>query len=132
MERNLRPRNTKEESSTSVLSLLKYLLFSYIFSGVLLLILALWLYRFGLSEKTVSIVITAIYLIATFLAGWLSGKKMGSRRFLWGLLVGCAYFIILAMLSLLINHSIGDLTSSFLSTLLLCAGGGMMGGMMSK
>ena len=131
MERKLRPRKTQEEKSAGILDLLKYLLFSYVITGIVLLLMAFVLYRFGLTEKIVSIVMILLYIAASFLAGNLAGKKMGSRRFLWGLLMGTAYFLVLVILSLVVNHSIGDLTSSFFPTLLLCAGGGMLGGMLS-
>ncbi len=131
MERKLRPRNTQEKKSAGILDLLKYLLFSYIITGVILLLMALVLYRFGLTEKIVSIAMIVLYISASFLAGYLAGRKMGSRRFLWGLLMGAAYFLVLVLLSLTVNHSVGNITSSFFTTLLLCACGGMLGGMLS-
>ena len=131
MEKKLRPRSTNEESGVPVIFLLKSLLFSYILTGGLLLLLALLLYRFSLPEKIVSISIIVIYVGATFLAGFLTGKKMKSRKFLWGLAMGSAYFLVLVIVSLVVNHSVGDLSDSFLTTLVLCAGGGMLGGMLS-
>lgn len=132
MEKKLRPRNTNEEKKgMGIFSVIKYLLFSYILTGLLLLILAFLLYRFRLSEKIVAAAIIAVYLTATFLAGFFTGKQAENRKFLWGLLQGGAYFLILAVLSLAVNHSLGDLTHSFLTTFLLCAGGGMLGGMLS-
>ena len=83
--------------------ILKCLLISYLMTTGFLLLLALMLYRFGLSEKIVSICIIAIYIIVTFLAGFLAGKREGSRKFLWGLLMGSLYFLILIIVSLVIN-----------------------------
>ena len=68
--------------------ILKCLLLSYLLTTGLLLLLALMLYRFGLSEKIVSVCIVAIYIIVTFFAGFLTGKREGSRKYLWGLLLG--------------------------------------------
>lgn len=129
MEKRMRPKNTNEEG-IPVIFLLKCLLFSYILTGGLLLLLALFLYRFGLSEKMVSIAIIAIYVAATFLAGLIAGKRMQSRKFLWGLLEGSAYFLVLVAVSLIVNHSISDVANGFFTTLILCAGGGMLGGML--
>ena len=131
MEKKPRPRNTSEESGIPVIFLLKSLLFSYILTGGLLLLLALLLYRFGLSEKIVSVCIIVIYVGATFFAGFLTGKKMKNRKFLWGLVMGGAYFLVLVVVSLAVNRSVGELSDSFLTTLVLCAGGGMLGGMVS-
>ena len=47
----------KEIRSSNILFLLKCLLFSYILTGGFLLLLALFLYKFQLSEKVVSIAI---------------------------------------------------------------------------
>ena len=111
--------------------ILKCLLISYLMTTGFLLLLALMLYRFGLSEKIVSICIIAIYIIVTFLAGFLAGKREGSRKFLWGLLMGSMYFLILIIVSLVINRGLTGLSGIFFTVLVLCAGSGMLGGMVS-
>lgn len=111
--------------------IMKSLLISYLLTAGLLLLLSLFLYRFHLSEKTVSLCITGIYILVTFLAGFLAGKKEGSRKFLWGLLMGCLYFLLLTLVSLLVNHGLSGLTSHFFTVLVLCSGSGMLGGMVS-
>lgn len=121
----------KEIRSSNILFLLKCLLFSYILTGGFLLQLALFLYKFQLSEKIVSIAIIVIYVIAVFFAGFMTGKRMGSRKFLWGLAVGLAYFAVMALISLAVNHEFKDLGTHFFTTLSICAAGGMLGGMLS-
>lgn len=110
---------------------LKSLLFSYILTGVLLALLAFGLYRFGLSEKIVSVAIIVIYVAATFFGGFVAGKRMGNRRFFWGLMMGSAYFLILAAVSFCAGKGDIQVGNSFFTTLVLCAGGGMLGGMLS-
>ncbi len=68
---------------TPVIFLLKSLLFSYILTGALLVILAFLLYKLNLSEKIVSAAIIVIYVAATFFAGFMTGKKIRNRRFCW-------------------------------------------------
>ena len=111
--------------------MLKTLLFSYILTGVLLALLAFFLYKLGLGEKAVSVAITVIYVACTFFAGLIAGKKLKSRRFLWGLLMGGAYFLVLALVSLVAGGGDMGVGNSFFTTLVLCAGGGMLGGMIS-
>lgn len=111
--------------------LLLTLLFSYILTGILLAFLAFFLYKLGLGEKVVSVAIVVIYVACTFLAGLVAGKKMKSRRFLWGLLIGGAYFLVLAVVSLVAGKGDMGLGNRFFTTLVLCAGGGMLGGMVS-
>ena len=103
-----------------VLFLLKSLLFSYILTGGLLLLLALLLYKAGLSQKVVSICIIVIYVLATFFAGFITGKKLKNRKFLWGALMGAMYFLVLAVISLIVNRQPGILSTSFVTTLVLC------------
>ena len=110
--------------------ILKCLLLSYLLTTGLLLLLALMLYRFGLSEKIVSVCIVAIYIIVTFFAGFLTGKREGSRKYLWGLLLGSLYFIVLLIVSLIVNHGMSA-SGNFFTVLILCAGSCMLGGMVS-
>ena len=110
--------------------LLKSLLFSYILTAAALAVLAFLLYKLDLSEKVVSIAIIVIYVGATFFAGVVTGKKMESRKFLWGLSMGAAYFLILAAVSLCVGKGNIEVGNSFATTLVLRAGGGMLGGML--
>ena len=109
----------------------KCLLAAYLLTGGALLLLALLLYRFQLSGQAVNIGIVVIYTAAAFLAGFFAGKGTGERRFFWGLLAGTLYFVLLALLTLLVNHGFKDLGNHFFTTLMICAGSGMLGGMLS-
>lgn len=111
--------------------ILKCLLLSYLLTTGLLLLLALLLYRFNLTEKVVSACIVGIYILVTFLAGFLAGKREGNRKFLWGLLLGGLYFLILIMISLIVNQGMGEVAGNFFTVLILCCGSGMLGGMLS-
>lgn len=111
------------------LGYLIFLLLSYVLTGILLLLLAFLLYRFQLSGKTVAAGVIVIYIVSTFFGGFLAGKKAKSRKYLWGLLMGVGYFVILAALSFLTNSASGGV--GFVTSFLLCAGGGMLGGMVS-
>lgn len=64
--------------------LVKCLLASYVLTLLLLCLLALLLYKLHLTEGMVTIAISAIYVVTTFTAGFLAGKKMERRKFLWG------------------------------------------------
>lgn len=110
---------------------LKCLLFSYIITGLLLMLLALLLYRLKLSEQIVSIGIILIYVAAAFFAGFVTGKKTKEKKFLWGLFMGTAYFLVLTGVSFAVNRNVSDLSGSFGTTFLICAGSGMLGGMLS-
>lgn len=127
----IREKN-EQLGSDRVVHILKALLVSYVLTGGLLLLLALLLYRFSLSESIVSISIIAIYVVASFIAGSLAGNKMEARKFMWGLLMGVLYFLILVVVSLVVNHSLKDVATNFFTVFILCAAGGMLGGMKSN
>ena len=130
-ERNVERMNRKEAGNATILFLLKCLLLSYVLTGACLMLLALLLYKLRLSEQIVSIAIIVIYVAAVFLAGFLAGKRMKSRKFLWGLMLGLAYFAVMVLVSLAVNHSLKGLDTHFFTTLVICGAGGMLGGMLS-
>ncbi len=130
MER-MRPGEKDVQTGRLPFILGKCLLASYLLTGGALLLLALLLYRFQLSEQIVSIGILAIYTMATFLAGFLTGKGVRDRRFFWGLVAGTLYFVLLAALTFMVNHGFKDFGNHFFTTLMICAGSGMLGGMLS-
>ena len=121
----------KELYMEKAVFIIKCMLGAYILTAGLLLLLAFILYRFGLSEKVVSVCIIAIYIVVTFLAGLLAGKREGKRTFLWGLLMGVLYFGILTAVSLVVNKGLEDVAGNMLTVFFLCAGSGMLGGMVS-
>ena len=111
--------------------LIKSLLAAYIVTGLLLLLLALLLYKLQLSESVVNIGIIAIYVAACFLGGFLEGRMMKTRKFLWGGAFGLLYFAVLAIISLAVGQGFSGSSSHFVTTLILCMAGGTLGGMVS-
>lgn len=111
--------------------MLKALLCAYVVTGILLLILTLLLYKAGLSEENINAGIILTYVISTFSGGFVIGKLTGVRKFLWGLIQGVIYFVLLLLISLGIYHSPQSDVMHLVTTFLLCAGGGMLGGMIS-
>jgi putative membrane protein (TIGR04086 family) len=61
----------------------------------------------------------------------LAGKTADRRRFLWGVVMGVAYYVILVVVSLIVNKGAEAVAANMLTTFLLCAGSGMLGGMLS-
>ena len=128
MEKKHGGRQGIEQRGTDIL---KALLCAYVVTGILLLVLTLLLYKAGLSEENVNAGIILIYVISTFSGGFVIGKLTGTRKFLWGLLLGVIYFVLLLLISLGIYHSLQADVMNLVTMFLLCAGGGMLGGMIS-
>ena len=109
----------------------KNVVLSYVLSFFGLLIVAFLLYKIRISEQTIKTCMWVIYGAASFMAGFLSGKQLKKMKFIWGLAAGVLYFIVLVMLSF-ISGNTNVFNRDFLLTLFMCAGSGMLGGMISS
>jgi len=116
---------------TQVIQVLKALLASYIVTGILLFIVTFFLYKFEWDEQMVTAGIIAIYVLSTFVGGFIMGKLKETRKFLWGLVIGFLYFVLLFLISFAVYRSFDGNGTNVITTLLLCMGGGMLGGMIA-
>lgn len=122
-------KTVKKDSKAA--QIIKGLMAAYVITGVLLLLLAFVLYKFELDESKVTLGIIGVYIVSCLIGGLIVGKRIGARRFIWGLIVGALYFLILTGISLAVNRTLEGNAGSFLSTMVMCMGGGMLGGMLS-
>ena len=120
-----------QKNPTVAIIFLIFLVFAYLITTVGLMVLAFLLFKFPLGENAVSVGVIVIYILSTFLASFICGKKCKTRKFLWGLAIGSAYFVILFLLSLVVNESVVALGTNVVTSLLICAGSGMLGGMLA-
>jgi putative membrane protein (TIGR04086 family) len=107
------------------------LIFSYVVTGVLLGILAFLVFRFQLAESVTDLAIVAIYVIVTFSGAFLIGKRVQQKKFLWGLLLGLLYILIISVVAILLGQMFQVTDTANLTTVALCVGGGVLGGMLS-
>mgnify|MGYP004456744949 FL=1 len=121
----------RDTQDKKFLSALLILVLSYVLTACLLLLLAFILYKFRISESIVNIAVIVIYISVTFAAGFIAGKHYKVKKFLWGLVLGSVYFLILVLVSLIGGVSDAVIGSGVVTTWILCAGGGMLGGMLS-
>lgn len=132
LNQRLKARN---EKANPIAMLAAALAVMYVVSGVLLLLLALGLYRLDLSESVVRIGIIAIYIASGFVGGFLIGRWMQDKKYLWGIAVGALYFLLLFVVSLMLKQGVfGTLLLEpvkLVTTLVLCAVSAMAGGMFS-
>ena len=106
------------QKNIKVIWWIKSLLASYIVTGILLLVLTFFMYKFELNEKIVSAAIVGIYVTK-------------SKRYLWGMVLGIIYFVLLLLITLGVYRTLNGDSVSIVTSLILCAGGGMTGGMIS-
>ena len=119
------------QKNIKVIWWIKSLLASYIVTGILLLVLTFFMYKFELNEKIVSAAIVGIYVVSTLIGGMIIGKLTKSKRYLWGMVLGIIYFVLLLLITLGVYRTLNGDSVRIVTSLILCAGGGMTGGMIS-
>ena len=119
----MRERTTKTAPPTAIW-MLKILLAMYLVSGLLLVILTVLVSRLEQEELVANVGVIVVYVVSCALGGFLAGRMRGERKFLWGMLLGAVY------LSLVISG--GELPDwmHLVTTMAICAGSGMAGGML--
>ena len=104
---------------------------SYVITFLGILILALVLLLFQITEGSVDIGILVIYILAGLSAGVIAGKRTGNRKFLWGMISGAGYFLIMLLVSVVLGQNVNQLGNDVTTTMLICVGSGTLGGMLS-
>ncbi len=121
----------KTKLGQKIIWVLKSVLASYIVTGVLLLAITFLVYKFQIAEDFVDTGIVATYLLSTFIGGFIIGKLIGHRKFLWGILVGLLYVGLLYAISYAMWGKLSVGETEDLVQIALCIGGGMFGGMLA-
>jgi len=109
----------------------KSLIVSVLLTALFILLMSLGMYKFRWGEGLMNAAIMAVYGMATFVGGLLVGKKLRSRRFVWGLLYGAFYFALVLFLSWAVGGGISRDWGQLTAILAICLGSGMAGGMIS-
>ena len=106
-------------------------LLAILLTMLFLAVFAFAMLKGNLSASVERVGLIAMSTIACFVGGFLCGKKNTKKRYLWGLGVGILYCLFLALVRVGMGQSFVTDTTAFLTTLLYCAAGGMLGGMLS-
>lgn len=118
-------------NNTKMLNVLEGLVLSYIVTAVLLLLTSFLMLKLDLPGAVISGVVNVIYILSTFIGGFFIGKRTEQKKFVWGLLVGIFYFVILMMVSLIMNRVGSIHLGSLFTVFVINALSGMLGGMIS-
>lgn len=128
LEHRVKPGDAKAKPATAIFASVFAM---FIISGLLLLVLALLLYKFDLTEAIAKIGVVVIYVVSGLLGGVLMGRTMHEQKYLWGLAAGALYFLVLFIASALVKGGFDLDTAKVTTTFFLCAASGMAGGMVS-
>lgn len=107
------------------------LLVSYLITIAALVIFAFFLYKLRLGDEAMKAGVMVIYILATLAGGFFMGKKVMQKKYVWGLVMGALYFLVLWGVSLCIPQSQGDIGMNAFVAFVMCLAGGMLGGMVS-
>ena len=113
-------------------SFLRVLIAAYLVTGLLLLLLALILYKWEVSEALMTGGTIVIYIVSCLFAGILIGKSGRKKAFAWGLLAGATYYLILLCIAILIPQQESASAFTIMMNLGVCAGSGMVGAMVFR
>jgi len=123
--------NKAIQHNGKVLVLLKGLLISYIITAFMLLILAFIMLKLDTPSIVISGGINLAYIISAFAGGFFAGRRIEQKKFIWGMLLGLLYFVVLLLVSLMMNRvsplPVGNMITVFVISVL----SGMLGGMIS-
>lgn len=96
------------------------LLASFLITFLGILGLSFSLLVFPVSERVVDIGILILYILSCFVAGRIIRKRTWNKRFLWGLLIGDAYYLILVLMSVMCGSITAMSVKDVITSLVIC------------
>lgn len=92
------------ETEMKIKSVVLCFAISLLVTVLALLLTAFWMYRSSPGNGAINAVVIGIYILSNFIGGFLIGKCAVKRRYLWGLGLGNAYFLLLVCASLIFGN----------------------------
>ncbi len=105
-------------------------LISAVVSVIGIVLAALIFLAVGEGQSRVSISGYVITVLSVLTGGIYAGHRMECRRFLWGMISGAVYYVILCLISVAFGGIAASEWQFCLPFVLLCLGSGMLGGML--
>ena len=104
-------------------------LLSMVVSAAGIVLAALIFCVVGEGQNRIGIVVYVIVVLAVLIGGIYAGHRIGYRRFLWGLILGALYYVMLCLISVASGCMDAASWQFCMPFVLLCLGSGMLGGM---
>lgn len=105
------------------------LVVSAVLTGAAIAFLALLSWMFHFNDGKINAGVVMINIVACLVGGIVAGKGMKEKKYLWGLLLGLVYFLLLFAISWGFFGNNDFSLTSCITTILICLGSGMLGGM---
>lgn len=103
----------------------------FLVSAAVLAIAAWWMLQKGMQESILQASVIITYIAAGLLGGFCMGQHMGRHKFLWGLLIGAVYYLILFLAGRAQGGHLPSEGLSIFSGAMICMVAGMLGGMLA-
>ena len=110
---------------------MKGLICAYILTIAFLFITAVVVYKVGISDTVLNIIVAAIYILSTFVGGFITWRKVQERRFIWGMVFGILYISIALAIGAVMGDSGGGAVMPRVTRSVMCVAGGMLGAMLA-
>ena len=114
-----------------VVTFLKEIVIEMIISAVLLACVSIIVLRMTPSFAVTKILILGIYGISNLIGGYLIGKVMTKKKFMWGAISGILYFAIIVVIAFIVKGGIDTGSVGLISGFLISVAAGTLGGMIS-
>lgn len=117
------------ENRKIIITMISSLLLSAVISVLILFLLAFFMLKLSPEMETMEIGIAAIYIISCFCGGRYCGKVLAHKKYLWGIIHGLLYYLVLFLIAWMGEQGIpaGVLHNGIL--FFICGASGMIGGM---
>lgn len=115
----------------SIIEICKALIVSYLVTTIMLLLFALALWKLDFSQDVLKGASLVLYILSAGIGGFYIGKKQKEKKFLWGMLLGASYFLVMFLITVLTGGFFGSFGIHFFTTLFICVMSGTLGGMVA-
>lgn len=127
----LKKTSAENQPKNFLWSIVKILLVMYGVTGMMLPILSVMLWKLQCSDSILSVGIIVTYILSGFIGGFMGGRTWNGNNVMCGAAMGFCYFLILTIVSGVLN-GFHIALPRFVATLVLCIASGMLGGIISK
>lgn len=113
-----------------LIQVVKVVAAAMIVSVLLIFICAFLAYKLRLGSPQIALLVTVIYAVGSFIAGFGMGHLRREKRLLWGICAGVLYFLVIILISLMVSRRIGSDGAKIVRNLFICVAAGGVGGIL--
>lgn len=110
--------------------MLRSAIVSWLLTVVAAVVLAFIAFMFHFTDGNINAGVVIINILACFIGGFMAGKGLKEKKYLWGLMLGALYFVFLLSCSCLFSPENNGSAVAGMTSALICLGSGMLGGML--